>query len=208
MLAVFALDVADGEVKGFLVPRSTAGIAITKIGGKTALRMVPSADIALDGVRVPDSARLGNVGSFADVARMLRRMRSDVAWIACGAQAGAYEAAVRYTTARSQFGRPVAGFQLVQEKLARMLANLTASLGLVVALTGQQERGVYRDEDSALAKMFTAAALRETAALVVGHLAGRLAKYKIPRRVVVVDRLPRTASGKIRKSDVERPGQR
>ena len=82
-------------------------------------------------------------------------MRSDVAWIATGVQAGAYEAAVRYTAERSQFGRPLGGFQLIQEKLARMLANLTASLGMVVALTGQQARGIFRDQDSALAKMCT-----------------------------------------------------
>ena len=80
-------------------------------------------------------------------------------------QAGAYEAALAYTTGRVQFGRPVAGFQLVQEKLARMLANLTASLALVVRLTQLQERGIYRDEDSALAKMATSLHMRETVAL-------------------------------------------
>ena len=79
--------------------------------------------------------------------------------------AGAYEAAVRYTTARTQFGRPIAGYQLIQEKLARMLANLTASLGVVVRLTQLQEQGIYRDEDSALAKMLTGLNMRETVAL-------------------------------------------
>lgn len=165
LLAVFARDTADGRVTGFLVPRATPGVTLRTITGKTALRMVQNADVELRGVRVPDSARLARVTSFADVAAMLRRMRSDVAWIATGAQAGAYEAALRYTLARSQFGRPIAGFQLVQEKLARMLANLTSSLALVVALTRQQERGIFRDEDSALVKMSTARQLRETAAL-------------------------------------------
>lgn len=165
LLAVFARDTADGRVKGFLVPRDASGMTLRKITGKTALRMVQNADITLCAVQVPESARLARVESFADVAAMLRRMRSDVAWLATGAQAGAYEAALRYTMARSQFGRPVAGFQLVQEKLARMLANVTSSLAVVVALTQQQERGIFRDEDSALAKMTTAAQLRETAAL-------------------------------------------
>lgn len=165
VLAVFARDVADGQVKAFLVPRDAAGVTLRKIHGKTALRMMQNFDIDLHGVRVDDSARLGGINSFRDVAELLRRMRSDVAWIACGVQAGAYEAALRYTTERTQFGRPLAGFQLVQEKLARMLANLTASLALVVRLTQLQERGIYRDEDSALAKMTTSLHMRETVAL-------------------------------------------
>ncbi len=165
VLAVFARDVADGEVKAFLVPREADGVQLRKIHGKTALRMMQNFDIDLHGVRVDDAARLGGINSFRDVAGLLRRMRSDVAWIACGVQAGAYEAALRYTVERTQFGRRVAGFQLVQEKLARMLANLTASLALVVRLTQLQERGIYRDEDSALAKMTTSLHMRETVAL-------------------------------------------
>ena len=165
VLAVFARDVADGEVKAFLVPREADGVQLRKIHGKTALRMMQNFDIDLHGVRVDDAARLGGINSFRDVAGLLRRMRSDVAWIACGVQAGAYEAALRYTAERTQFGRPLAGFQLVQEKLARMLANLTASLALVVRLTQLQERGIYRDEDSALAKMTTSLHMRETVAL-------------------------------------------
>jgi glutaryl-CoA dehydrogenase len=158
-------DVADGEVKAFLVPREADGVQLRKIHGKTALRMMQNFDIDLHGVRVDDATRLGGINSFRDVAELLRRMRSDVAWIACGVQAGAYEAALRYTTERTQFGRRIAGFQLVQEKLARMLANLTASLALVVRLTQLQERGIYRDEDSALAKMTTSLHMRETVAL-------------------------------------------
>jgi glutaryl-CoA dehydrogenase len=165
VLAIFARNVADGQVKAFLVPRAADGVTLRKIVGKTSLRMMQNFDIDLRGVRVDDTARLGNVNSFRDVAGLLRRMRSDVAWIACGVQAGAYEAALRYTVERTQFGRPLAGFQLVQEKLARMLANLTASLGVVVRLTQLQERGVYRDEDSALAKMTTSLHMRETVAL-------------------------------------------
>jgi glutaryl-CoA dehydrogenase len=165
VLAVVARDVADGQVGVFLVPRAADGVTLATIRGKTSLRMVQNADITLCGVRVDDAARLGNVTSFRDVADLLRRMRSDVAWIACGVQAGAYEAALRYTGERVQFGRAVAGFQLVQEKLARMLANLTASLGLAVRLTQLQDRGIYRDEDSALAKMATSLHMRETVAL-------------------------------------------
>lgn len=165
VLAVFARDEADGQVKAFLVPREAPGVTLTKILRKTSLRMMQNADIELRSVRVPDSARLANINSFKDVAALMRRLRSDVAWIAAGMQAGAYEAAVRYTLEREQFGRPLASFQLTQQKLATMLANLTASLGMVVRLTQRQEAGIFRDEDSALAKMFTCTSLRETVAL-------------------------------------------
>ncbi|KRE53315.1 glutaryl-CoA dehydrogenase [Arthrobacter sp. Soil736] len=165
VLAVFARDVADGQVKAFLVDRQADGVTLEKIHGKTALRMMQNAHITLDGVRVPESMRLHNVNSFRDVAAMLRAMRSDVAWIATGIQAGAFEAALRYVTERRQFGRPLGSFQLVQEKLARMLGNVTASLSLVVRLTEQQAKGIYRDQDSALAKMQTSLLMRETVAL-------------------------------------------
>ncbi len=165
VLAVFARDVADGQVKAFLVPREAPGVVVEKIQRKTALRMMQNAHITLSGVRVTEADRLHNVNSFKDVAAMLRAMRSDVAWIATGIQAGAFEAALNYVCEREQFGRQLGSFQLVQEKLARMLGNVTSSLSLVVRLTGQQERGIYRDQDSALAKMQTSLAMRETVAL-------------------------------------------
>ncbi|MDQ0635965.1 glutaryl-CoA dehydrogenase [Arthrobacter pascens] len=165
VLAVFARDVADGQVKGFLVDREADGVALEKIRGKTSLRMMQNAHITLSSVRVPESMRLHNVNSFRDVAAMLRAMRSDVAWIATGIQAGAFEAALSYVTGRHQFGRPLGSFQLIQEKLARMLGNVTASLSLVVRLTEQQAKGIYRDQDSALAKMQTCLLMRETVAL-------------------------------------------
>ena len=113
--------------------------------------MVQNSDIVLDGVEVDDDHRLARINSFADVADLLRAMRSGVAWFASGVQAGAYEAALRYAGARQQFGRPLSGFQMVQDKLVGMLGNLTASLGMVVRVSRQQDGGVLRDQDSALA---------------------------------------------------------
>ncbi|MBP2267249.1 glutaryl-CoA dehydrogenase [Pseudarthrobacter sp. PvP004] len=165
VLCVFARDVADGQVKAFLVDRTAAGVTLEKIHGKTSLRMMQNAHITLDNVRVPEAMRLHNVNSFKDVAAMLRAMRSDVAWIATGIQAGAFEAALAYVKERQQFGRSLGSYQLVQEKLARMLGNITASLSLVVRLTEQQAWGIYRDQDSALAKMQTSLMMRETVAL-------------------------------------------
>ncbi len=165
VLCVFARDVADAQVKAFLVDRTATGVSLEKIHGKTSLRMMQNAHITLNKVHVPEAMRLHNVNSFKDVAAMLRAMRSDVAWIATGIQAGAFEAALAYVRERQQFGRLLGSFQLVQEKLARMLGNITASLSLVVRLTEQQGWGIYRDQDSALAKMQTSLMMRETVAL-------------------------------------------
>ncbi|WP_448811527.1 acyl-CoA dehydrogenase family protein [Agromyces bauzanensis] len=165
VLAVFARDVGDGRVKAFLVPRDASGVELETIRGKVALRPMQNATITLSGVRVSEASRLRNVDGWRDIARILRAMRSDVAWIATGLQAGALDAALSYVRAREQFGRPIAGFQLIQEKLARMLGNLTASLGLVVQLSHRQDAGEYADENSALAKMWTALHARETVAL-------------------------------------------
>ena len=165
LIAVFARAEDDGEVKLFLVDRTAEGVTLATIPGKVSLRPMQNAVITLDEVRVPESARLQGVDSWRDVARILRTMRSDVSWIAAGLQAGALEAAVRYVTTREQFGRPIGGFQLVQEKLALMLGNLTSSLAMAVQLSARQDAGEYSDDNSALAKMTTALRARETVAL-------------------------------------------
>ncbi|MCR2824347.1 acyl-CoA dehydrogenase family protein [Microbacterium sp. zg.Y909] len=165
VLAVFARDVADDDVKAFLVPRTAAGVSIRNIDGKVSLRPMQNGVIDLGGVRVSEEDRLQGIDSWRDVTAILRTMRSDVAWIAAGLQSGSLEAAVRYVTEREQFGRPIGGFQLVQEKLARMLGNTVASLGMAVQLSARQDAGAYDDVNSALAKLQTARLARETVAL-------------------------------------------
>jgi len=172
VLAVFARDVADDAVKAFLVPTDARGVAIETMVGKVSLRPMQNALVRLEGVRVAEASRLQRVQGWRDVSRILRAMRSDVAWIAAGLQAGALEAAVRYVRERRQFGRPLSSFQLVQEKVARMLGNTTSSLGLVVQLSLRQDRGEWADENSALAKMQTARMARETVALAREVLGG------------------------------------
>lgn len=163
LIATFARDTADNQVKCFLVAPQAEGVSMEIIDRKASLRIMQNAHITYNNVRVSGDARLHNINSFKDVSECLRRMRSDVAWMAVGTQAGAYEAAVKYVRSREQFGRPIAGFQLIQEKLALMLGNLTASLGMMVKLTDQQQAGIFKEENSALAKMFTSLKLRETA---------------------------------------------
>jgi glutaryl-CoA dehydrogenase len=165
VLAVVAKDAADGAAKVFLVPRAAVGVTVTDIRGKIALRMVRNGDIVLDDVRVPESARLQRIDSFRDVSAILAQLRYVIGWNAAGMQTGAYEAALRYALARQQFGRPIAGFQLIQEKLTRMLGNAASTLAFAVRLTELKRRGELTETVAALAKTWAADRVRETVAL-------------------------------------------
>jgi glutaryl-CoA dehydrogenase len=165
VLLVVAKDAADGAAKIFIVPRTAPGVSITDIRGKIALRMVRNGDIVLDDVPVAESSRLQRIDSFADVSRILGQLRYVIAWNAAGMQVGAYEAALAYAMKREQFGRPIGGFQLIQEKLTRMLGNATATLAFAVRLTELKRRGELTETIAALAKTWAADRVRETVAL-------------------------------------------
>lgn len=161
---IWAKDVADDQVKGFIVPTSTPGYTATKIEGKISLRAVQNADITLENVVVPEALRLANANSFRDTASVLRLTRAEVAWAAVGTSVGAYEAAVEYAGERVQFGKTIGSHQLIQDLLVKCLGNITASLGMVVRVSEMLDRGEQRDEHSALAKAYATARMRETVA--------------------------------------------
>jgi len=125
---IWARDVADNQVKGFIVENKTAGFKAEKIEHKMALRVVQNALITLENCRVPEENRLQLDTSFRDTARVLRMTRAFVAWEAVGCAMGAYEHALAYAQTREQFGKPIAKFQLIQDLLVKMLGNITASL--------------------------------------------------------------------------------
>src|SRR5919202_1231007 len=116
----------DGNVGGYVVEKGTPGYEATVMTGKTALRAVWQAEITLSDVRVPAENKLANCHSFKDVSTVLDRTRYTVAWRALGIAQAAYELALAHTLQREQFGQPIAGYQLVQDKLARMLAEITS----------------------------------------------------------------------------------
>ena len=161
-IIIWARDAADGQVKGFVVEKGTAGLSTTKMKDKIALRVVQNAYITLDGVRVPESSRLQRATSFRQTAAVLRLTRAGVAWQAVGCAMGAYEHALAYAKEREQFGRPIGGFQLVQDLLVRMLGNITASACLCTRLAQLQAAGEAADEHSALAKAFCTVRMRES----------------------------------------------
>ena len=159
---VWARDVADNQVKGFVVAAGTDGFTPEKMRNKIALRVVQNAEITLDNVRVLEEDRLQQATTFRDTAKVLRLTRAGVAWQATGCARGAYEHALAYAKQREQFGRPIAGFQLVQDLLVRMLSNVTASACLCVRLSQLQDQDEAKDHHSALAKAFCTVRMRET----------------------------------------------
>src|ERR1700722_15736174 len=165
LVIIWARDLDDNKVKGFVVEKGTPGFTTTKMEGKLALRMVQNADITLDDCVVDEDHRLQRANSFADTADVLRLTRGGVAWGAVGCMRAAYELALAYAKEREQFGRPIGAFQLVQDHLATMLGNITASFALVVRLAQLQDGGVNADEHSALAKSFATLRMRETVGL-------------------------------------------
>ena len=181
---IWARDVADNQVKAFIVEnKTTPGFSVEKIQNKIALKVVQNGQITLKDCRVPEANRLQNDNSFRDTAKVLRLTRYDVAWEATGCQMGAYEHALKYAQERQQFGKPIGSFQLVQDLLAKMLGNVTASQSLVVRAAQLEAEGKLTDQHAALAKAFTTARMRETVAWARELLGGNgiVADYNVAR---------------------------
>jgi glutaryl-CoA dehydrogenase len=183
LVVVWARDVADDSVKGFVVRNDNPGFRATKMEGKLALRTVQNADIVLTECRVPEADRLAHANSFKDTGKVLQLTRGGVAWNSVGCMMGAYEAAARYSLSRQQFGRPIGGFQLIQDLLVKMLGNITASLGMTVRVAELQEAGLCSDAQAALAKAFCTSRMRETVAYAREVLGGNgiLLDYDVAR---------------------------
>ena len=172
IVTVWARDEADDQVKCFIVEKDNPGFHVEKIMGKIALRAVENGLITLKNCRVTEENRLQNANSFRDTANVLRATRAGVAWMAVGCMRGAYELAVKYTQQRVQFGKPIARYQMTQDKLATMLGNVTAGMLMCMRLSQMQEAGTMTDEQASLAKMFTTVRMRETVALARDVLGG------------------------------------
>ncbi len=162
LTVVWARDVDDGQVKGFVVENRTPGFHVDKILHKMALRVVQNGLITLTDCRVSETDRLQNANTFKDTARVLAMTRAGVAWESVGCARGAYEHALRYAQRREQFGKPIASFQLVQDLLFRMLCNITSSQAVCVRLSQMQDQGLMRDEHASLAKGVCTVRMRET----------------------------------------------
>jgi glutaryl-CoA dehydrogenase len=178
-----------GNVGGFLVEKGTPGFEATVMTGKVAKRAVWQADIKLGGVRVPAANRLAGSQSFKDTSRVLTATRYGVAWEAIGHAMAAYELALAYTKQRVQFGRPLASFQIIQQKLATMLANVTSMQLLCLRLSQLLAEGKMTDGMASLAKMNNARLAREVVADAREMLGGNgiLLDYHVARHFADIE---------------------
>lgn len=173
VIVVWARDEENGgKVAGFLVEKGTPGYEATIMSGKVALRALGNADITLTDVRVPVENRLGNGRDFRDTTRVLTVTRYGIACAALGTAMACYEAALAYTTKRQQFGKPIAGHQLVQQKLVWMLSEITGMQLLCWRLGALLDQGAMTPEQASLAKLNHSTKARQIAALARDVMGG------------------------------------
>jgi glutaryl-CoA dehydrogenase len=161
LVILWARDVEDGRVKGFVMEKNDdgsypEGYETELITGKMGKRAVWQPDITLTDVRVPAENRLEGANSFKDVNKVLTATRGGAAWECVGHAVACYEAALTYAKERVQFGNPIAGFQLIQNKLANMLAETTAMQLICFRMADLQQQGVLTGPMASLAKMYNA----------------------------------------------------
>lgn len=160
VVVVWARDEADGKVKAFVVEKHDgaypAGYRADLITGKIGKRAVLQPDVVLENVRVPAENRIANAQSFRDASAVLASTRGGASWESLGHATAAYEAAVTYALVREQFGSPIASYQLVQNKLANMLAELTAIQLMCFRMAELQESGQWTGTMASIAKMHSA----------------------------------------------------
>jgi glutaryl-CoA dehydrogenase len=164
VVVVWARDTEDRQVKGFLVEKGTPGYRARVIEGKGSLRAVWQAEIGLDGVRVPAANRLPGATTFADCAGVLVGTRSACAWMALGHAVAGFDAALSYARRRTQFGRPLVGFQIIQQRLVRMLADLTAMQLYCLQIARLAEAGRLAPTLAGLAKLHNTSKARQVLA--------------------------------------------
>jgi len=191
LIVVWARDTTTGKVGAFVVDRGTPGYQATAIEGKVSLRAVWQADITLDHVRVPAANRLPGAHSFKDAGRVLAATRSTCAWAALGHATAAYDTALRYATSRHQFGRPLAGFQIIQQRLVTMLADLTAMQLYCMQIARLDEAGELTPTVAGLAKMHNTRKARAIAADARDMLGGNgiLLDYHVIRHMADLEAL-------------------
>ncbi len=185
VIVVWARDTLDGHVKGFLVEKDAPGYDARLIVGKGSVRAVWQADITLTDVFVPDANVLPGARTFKDAVRVLASTRIAVAWGALGHAVAAYEAALSYTRQRKQFGKPLVSFQMVQDQLVKMLAEVTAMQLYCLRVSRLEEQGKLTDTIAALAKMNNTLKAREVIAEARDLLGGNgiLLDYHVIRHM-------------------------
>jgi glutaryl-CoA dehydrogenase len=164
VVVVWARDTDDNQVKGFLVEKGTPGYHARLMEGKWSLRAVWQAAIDLDGLRIPAENKLPGAKSFRDAGAVLATTRATCAWAALGHAVAGFDAALTYAKRRAQFGKPLVSFQLIQDRLVKMLAKVTAMQLYCRRLADLALAGRVEPTLAGLAKAHNTSAAREVLA--------------------------------------------
>jgi glutaryl-CoA dehydrogenase len=190
VVVVWARDVSDGRVKAVVVEKNPdgsypAGYSAELITGKIGKRAVWQPDVVLRDVRVPLENRLVEAESFRAATRVLTATRGGAAWESLGHAIAAYEMALAYAQERVQFGRSIVSFQLVQHKLAGMLAEITSMQLYCFRMAELQEQGKWTGPMASLAKMNHAQKARQVCLDARDILGGNglLLEYHVARHL-------------------------
>jgi glutaryl-CoA dehydrogenase len=151
VMVVWAMT--DDGVHGFLVPAGTPGVTAVPITQKLSMRASIQCDVEFDDVRLGPEALLPAARGLRAPFTCLNEARYGIAWGAMGAARDSYEAALKYSQDRLQFGRPLAGYQLTQEKLVTMLLEIQKGTMLALHLGRLKDAGKLRPEQISLAKL-------------------------------------------------------
>lgn len=189
VVVLWARDVEDKQVKGFLVEKGAEGYDARRIDGKGSLRAVWQAEIALSDLHVPEVDRLPGAHTFKDAGRVLAGTRNTVAWAALGHAVAAYDIAIAYCSQRQQFGRPLVRFQIVQDRLVKMLAEVCSMQLYCLRLGRLIEEGKLTDTIAAIAKMNNTRKARQVIAEARDLLGGNgiLLDFHVMRHMVDIE---------------------
>jgi len=170
----------EGRVRGFIVPTDTKGFQALKIEDKFSLRASVTSELVLENVEVGEDAILPNVAGMRGPLSCLSQARYGICWGVIGAASSCYETALDYAKDRVQFDRPIAGFQLVQNKLVHMVSEITKAQWLTLRLGRLKEAGKVRPAQISLAKRNNVFHALEIARMARDVLGGNGIMYEYP----------------------------
>jgi glutaryl-CoA dehydrogenase len=183
---IWAKDSEDNEIHGYLVEKGTPGFSTLDIHGKFSMRASITSELALQDCRIPAENRFPNVKGLRGPLGCLNQARYGISWGALGAAMACYDWALQYAQQRVQFGKPIASFQLVQEKLVWMITEITKAQFLCLHIGRLKDQGKLRPQQVSLAKRNNVQIALETArqARDILGAAGIVDEHPIVRHVL------------------------
>ena len=188
-LAVVWAKTEDNIIRGFLVEKEFGGFSTMDVKRKWSLRASNTSELILEDVFVPEESVLPNIEGMKGPLKCLTQARYSIGWGTIGAAMALYEASVKYAKERIQFGKPIASFQLTQEKLVWMLTEITKGQLLAIQVGKNNNAGRLRHQQISMLKMNNTKVARECAKLAreIHGANGISGEYPIMRHLMNIE---------------------